>query len=335
MLKFETPSGTGEVENCWEDLSPIQFIETVDLTNRFLSGEFTLEEYRLRLLEMLTGYKRKRKPATRNPQPETIETINENLFLISEQLNFAIRPKVGPDEVLEFFTPELREALKTRFPWEIHEPELLDQLLRMKNQMEVQYDLNFNIVRNPLKYLKFGTTVLEGPVFEATADELTTTLKAGEYLDAHEYFRAFSQNRDKKYLDRMILCLYHPIEDPLGEPVEPDFADEKVKNAIAFVFLFIEQTLVNDPVFSILYQHNDKEYRVSPKLDIGPDAAIGQLVSAGFGSHDAIVNLDIRTFFNYQVLLIKRNVETLRGYGKKANEIAKELNLPIETVQKL
>lgn len=327
MLKYETPSGTGEVENCWEDLSPLQFIEAVDLTNQFLSGSFTLEEYRLRLLEKLTGYQRRKRKS------KFADQINENLFLISEQLNFAIRPKVGPAEVLEFFTPDLREALKTRFPWEIHEPHLLNQLLQMKNNLEIAYDLNFNIGRNPVQYLKFGTTILEGPVFEASDDELNTNLKAGIYLDAHEYFQAFSQTKDRKYLDRMILCLYQPVET-IDQIECFDFTDEKVKNAIAFVFLFIEQTLVNDPVFSILYQKND-EYQFSNKLDLGPDAAIGQLVAAGFGSHESIVNLDIRTFFNYQILIIKRNIETLRGYGKKVDEIAKELNLPIETIQKL
>lgn len=331
MLKYETPSGTGEVENCWEDLSPLQFIETVELTNQFLTGSFTLEEYRLRLIEMLTGYQRRKRKS------KFADQINENLFLISEQLNFAIRPKVGPDEVMEFFSPDLREALKTRFPWEIHEPHLLSQLVQMKNNLEIAYDLNFNVGRNPVKYLKFGTTILEGPVFEASDDELNTNLKAGIYLDAHEYFQAFSQTKDRKYLDRMILCLYKPIDKPVAEPVEADFTDEKVKNAIAFVFLFIEQTLVNDPVFSILYSRSSDGELVEPrnKLDLGPDAAIGQLVAAGFGSHESIVNLDIRTFFNYQILIIKRNIETLRGYGKKVDEIGKELNLPIETIQKL
>ena len=358
MLTFKTPSGIGEVENCWADLTPAQFIETVALTNRFLAGEFTLDDYRLCLLQMLTGYKRSKrlvgsgfpsmqrrgaggsgeerggnfsqKPGARSQRHDT---INENLFLLSEQLTFAIRPKAGPAEVLEFFTPELRKMLETRFPWEIHEPEHVAQLVSMKNNLKIQFDINFNIGRNPLQYLRFGETILQGPTFEADENEINTNLKAGAYIDAHAYFNAYSQTRNRKYLDRAILCLYKPVE--MEQNVEAfDFTDEKVKDAVAFVFIFIEQTLVTDPVFSLLYTR-DGEQPFSNKINLGPDAVIGQMVTAGFGTYESIVNLDIRAFFNLQVLMLRQNIETLRGYGKNNGEIAKTLKIPMETVIKL
>ena len=111
MLKYETQSGEGWIENQWDELTPLQFVQAVSLTNQFVTGAITnIDEYRLRMLEMLTGYKRKRK---RNKHADQ---INENLYRISENLNFAVIPEIGPAEVFEFFTPDLCELLKTRFP---------------------------------------------------------------------------------------------------------------------------------------------------------------------------------------------------------------------------
>lgn len=333
MLKFKTPSGTAEIENCWDELTTAQFIETVNLTNRFVAGEFSLTDYRLCLLQMLTGYQRK--PGTRNPKPETVETINENLFRISELLNFAIRPQAGPAEVLEFFTPALREALKNRFPWEIHEPEFTAQLAQMKNTLQLSYLIDTNIGRNPIPFISVGETVLKGPEFTVTPDELSTTLRAGAYLDAHEYFMAYAKTQNRKYIERLIMCLYSPTDAENHEDY-PQFSDLKLQDAVAFVFLFIEKTLAADPVFSVLYQNADTQPVFTPgKIDLGPDGVIAQLVTAGFGTYQSIVELDVRTFFNMQIMLIRRAVETMRAYKKNTAEIARELNLSTETILKL
>lgn len=373
MLTYETPAGTGTIENCWEELSSDQFVKTVALTNRFFAGGFNLDEYRLQLLGILTGYKRN--PRLRQAQatplrssnrrplsgsvsakqsnrqskgvlsPEAAEQINENLFLISEQLTFPIRPKCGPDEVLEFFSPELRELLKTRFPWEIYDFEMVDQLNAMATRLKVEYDLNFNLGKNPIPYIGIGETLLKGPVFNTADGDLDTDLKAGMYLDAQEYFTAYTETRKEKYLDLMIMALYFPCDDDVVEThgraslrETPDFTQKATKDAILLIFLYIQTTLVNDPVFSILFNApvpESVEGRHNTKLSLGPDEAIGQLIEAGYGTHESILNLDVRTFFNFQIMMIKKNVNLLRSYDKKPGEIAKELNLPIETIQKL
>lgn len=346
MLTYETPAGVGTVENCWEELSPDQFIKTVALTNRFFADGFNIDEFRLQLLQILTGYVRTKKRATRNPKPETIETINENLFLISEQLTFPIRPKCEPDEVLEFFSPELRELLKTRFPWEIYEPEMVAQLNMMAKRLKVEYDLNVNLGKNPIPYIRIGETLLKGPVFNTSDGDLDTDMKTGMYLDAQEYFTAYTETRKEKYLDLMIMALYFPVDDDIDprhcelrgtkQEAIPDFTDPATKEAILLIFMYIQQMLVTDQVFSILFC-TDTTCRVptTNKLSLGPDEAIGQLIEAGYGTHESILNLDIRTFFNFQILMIKKNVNLLRSYDKKPGEIARELNLPIETIQKL
>ncbi|HET6558066.1 MAG TPA: hypothetical protein VFG54_12175 [Prolixibacteraceae bacterium] len=349
MLKYETPSGTGEVENCWGDLSPRQFIATVALTNQFLSGGFDLDEYRLRLLEALTGYKRSKRKKLGVPKQvrddgrDVADQINENLYLISEQLTFAVTPKCGPEEVLEFFSPELRELLKTRFPWEIYEPEMVSQLLMMKGRLRIEYNLNFNLGSNLVPDAQKASVLFKGPLFTATEGDIDTDLKAGQYLDAQEYFTAYSETRKEKYLDLMIERLYRPagvlkqVQDDAKQVQDdglPDLADKATKEAILMVFLYIQNTLVNDPVFSILFKRNE-DTSIAPKISLGSDEAIGQLVEAGYGTHESILNLDIRTFFNYQIMMIKKNVGMLRSAGKKPAEIARELNLPVEIIQKL
>ena len=341
MLKFDTPGGTGEVENCWGELNPVQFAAAVEITNRFLRIEFDLDEYRLRLLEMLTGYKRKKKRSKFAGQ------INENLYLISEQLTFTVLPVVGPPEVLEFFSPELRALLKTKFPWEIYEPHLVSQLIQVKDLLQVEYALNFDLTRNLLPQVRNGKAVLQGPVFNTADGDIDTNLKAGQYLDALEYFNAWSNGRNPKYLDAFIGCLYKYIpqgseilppekgesQPTAGEGVIPDLSLKKTKDALIMVFLYIQQTFVNDPIFGILFTGNSSS--TGKKLSLGNSEAIYQVVEAGYGSQKEVSEMNIRDFFNIQIRIIKNNVAILRGQKKNSAEISKELNLPLEIVQNI
>lgn len=328
MLTFETKSGTGNVETKWSELSPAQFVQAVALTNRFVTGEWELDEYRLLLLQMLTGYKRK------SSRHKHADQINENLYRISEQLNFAVSPDIGPPEVLEFFSPELREALKTYFPWEIHEPYFVKEILTMQHLLKINFKVNFNLELNPLPFLRKGKDIFEGPRFSTENGDIDTNLKAGDYLNASEYFNAWGETKNKKYLNKFMDCLYKKIslDFSVADAEIPEW--DTAGDAVIMLFIFMQQTFSKDPVFSILYQKGDAETPEN-KLYIGPDEVIGAMVESGYGTPDAIKNYEVITFFNFQIMFLKRNVAQLRGLNKNAAEIAKALNIPIETVQKL
>lgn len=326
MLEFPTPAGTGEIENSWGELSPAQFIETTALTNQFFAVKFDFDEYRLRLLEMLTGYKRK------NKRNKFAEQINENLYLISEQLTFAVSPKIGPPEILEFFSPELREVLKTRFPWEIYEPEFVEQLLTVKDMLTIEYALNFDLGKNLLPFVRNGKAVLRGPVFDTSDGDIETNLTTGKYLDAQEYFNAYSNSKNPKYLDAFIGCLYQYDKDYSGEIENlPNLVEKKTKDAIVLLFMYMQQTFINDPIFGILFTGESE----NKKLSLGASEAVYQVVEQGYGNHTDVVNMNIRDFFNIQIMILKKNVAQLRGMDKKVSEIATEMNLPIEIVTQL
>lgn len=328
MLTIETQSGDIMVETKWCELSPVQFVKAVNLTNRFLAGAFGLSEYRLHLLEMLTGYKRKSR------KHKHAEQINENLFLLSEQLNFAVLPDVGPPEILEFFSPELRELLKTRFPWEIFAPEHVQQILTVENLLKVNFRVNFNLELNPLPFIRTGNTILEGPVFSTDNGDIDTNLKAGNYLDASEYFNAYGDTKNEKYLDSFINCLYRPTTRNLKPATLPNSTDPDTRAAIIMLFIYIQQTFANDPIFGILFKKGDNSTGFD-KISLGADEVVGAMVESGYGTPETIAQMDIRTFFNFQIMFLRRNIEQLRGMKKNASEIAKTMNLPIETVQKL
>ena len=288
---------------------------------------------------MLTGYKRRKKRSKHADQ------INENLYLISEQLNFAVLPDVGPPEVLEFFSPELRQLLETRFPWEIYEPEHVAQMRTVQHMMTVSFKINFNLEKNPLPVIRKGDVLYKGPVFSTENGDLETNLKAGPYLDAAEYFNAYAETKNEKYLERFFTTLYTATSQPFVPLTEVDEERqrrrvsvnapifEESKDALVMLFVYIQQTFATDPVFSILFQKN--ETTGTGKLHLGSDEAIGALVEAGYGNHNEVADLDVRTFFNYQILFIRKNVEQLRSMKKSPGEISKLLNLPVTTIQKL
>jgi hypothetical protein len=327
MLKFKTISGDGWVENSWDELNSVQFVETCSITNQFFAGKFDIDEYRLRLLEMLTGYKRKTK---RN---EMADQINENLFLISEQLTFAVMPQIGPEEVLEFFSPELRELLKTRFPWEIFEPEHVQQLLTVKGLLKIGFSLNFDLTRNLLPQVSKGNKVYKGFYFDTVNGDIKTNLTAEQYLDASEYFNAYSEDKNPGFLASFINCLYHKRSTPHSKDI-PSVDDKKTKDAIVMVFMYIQKTFLNDPIFKILFTEEQSSGSMA-KLNLGSSEAILQVVEEGYGSLNEVKKMNILDFFNTQIMILKKHVAQLRAMDKKAGEISKEMNLSIDVINQL
>lgn len=352
MLKFNTPDGTGHIENAWGELNPAQFVEVTHLTNLFFAQKFDIDEYRLRLLETLTGYKRKKRGN------KAADQINENLYLIAEQLTFTINPVIGPPEILDFFSTSLRELLKTRFPWEIYEPEYVGQLLTVKDMLTVGYGLNMNLGKNLLPQVQTGkigsfpNVVLTGPRFDTTDGDIETNLSAEQYLDASEYFNTYSATRKTKYLDAFIGCLYQPAKNTdlenegcsfpsWGEMSEgqrgsiPNLSNKKTKDAIVLLFMFIQQTFLNDPLFKVLFSSAETAGGTVAKLNLGASEAIYQVVEQGYGSLEEVKAMNIRDFFNTQVMILKKNVAQLRALDKKPGEIARTMNLDIEIVTQL
>lgn len=329
MLTFNTPSGVASIENKWSELSPAQFVGTCALTNRFFAGEFDIDEYRLRLLELLSGYKRKKK------RSKFAEQINENLFLISEQLTFAVRPKVGPVEVLDFFSPDLREQLKTRFPWEIYEHKYLKQLLPVKSLLKIEFELNLDLGRNLLPQVRKNKSVYSAPYFDTFDGDIYTNVTAEQYLDASDYFNAYSETKKEKYLDSFIDCLYNKQSTPRCANI-PSLAKKETKDAIILVFMYMQQTFINDPVFKHLFtkpeQDENNALASVSKLNLGSAEALLQVVETGYGSLPEVKQMNIVDFFNIQLMIIKNSIAKLRAMDKKPGEIARTMNLSVETV---
>ena len=110
----------------------------------------------------------------------------------------------------------------------------------------------------------------------------------------------------------------------------PELTDAATLDALAMTFIYIQQTFANDPVFGILFTRN--ESTEFGKISFGCDESIGQLVEAGYGSHTEVSEMDICTFFNYQLMFIRKNIETLRGMKKELREISKTLNIPVDII---
>jgi hypothetical protein len=328
-----TPGFKVTIPDSWDELNRDQYVAVAGCLLRLVEGKTDLIDFRLNLLQSLTGYERSRKRFTARDQ----EQINENLFMLAERLRFPIRPRYENQEVLEVLSESLRQKLKTHFPFEIFDVEFAGELQMVERLLKYSAAINFTMHRNPLTMIKLGGIVLYGPYLNIDANNLATTdLMAGEFVDAYEYYSLYQQTLQAEYLDRLCLTLYR-TDRKIYDSVQVASANESgmSRNIKYGVFLFFQnlmEYLVNSPAYAMLFNRKTDK---GGEISIGMVGTIFSLSQEGYGSKEEISGWNLADYLNAMLKQLIDAVKQMRGFNKTDTEIAKEFGLPIETIRKI
>lgn len=331
MITLKNGIDSIDIPDKWSELTPDQFIKVVILYNEMIAGDCNVLEFRLKLLKKLSGYERSKERF----DEETAETIDSNLLILSQMLTFPLRPAYADPEVMEIFTEELRELLKTNFPFDIIAIDHLQQLAVVGDRLKWYPTLNLNFGNNPLPSVSIGKHVRFGPVFNV--DEIgiiSTDMIVEEYVDALEYLKLYQGTDKIGYLDKMISVLYREKRHEYNTfqnsiPGQVELLTICTKRAIERVFEYICQTINTHPAFEILFSSNEK------KAGGSFGDIIYHLSEKGLGSRTEIARWNLTDFLSAIVRDLKNSVTSLRSSGVDDSKISHEMNIPIEILQKI
>lgn len=331
MIALKNGAEAINIPDKWSELTPDQFIKAIILYNEMIAGNCNILDFRLRLLQKLTGYRRGKEKV----DPETAENIDSNLFVLSQMLTFPLKPGYADPEIMEIFTEELQAKLKTTFPFDISDIEEIEQLAMVGDRLRWFPMLNLDFGMNPIPTLPVGKKIRTGPVFNV--DDygiISTDMIVDEYIDALEYLKLYQGTGNIGYLDKMISVLYREKRQEYSTFHNSIAGDVSIltictKQAIEKVFEYICHTITTHPAFELLFSSVEKKAGGSFS-DI-----IYHLSEKGLGSRTEIARWNLTDFLSAIVRDLKNNVASMRASGVDESKISTDMNIPVETLQKI
>lgn len=325
------------IPNSWNELDSRQFTRVCSLIHELVHARVDLIEYKLTLIQMLTGYTRSRKKYSTEEQ----ETINNNLFILAEMADFTMRPHYENPELLDVLAIELQEELQTKFPYQITKPEYRAQLNAVLPLLQYRPALTFDMQHNPLKVIKIGRKRYHGFTFDIDENGvLQTDLLAEEYADALQYYRMCHTLGDA-YLPALAAVLYRPdrskydtvsMEKRINDFKKADPADLR---AVFYAVQMIQQYLIERSPWHLLFDRQSTEADTANQNHAGLMEMIYSLSQAGYGSKADISLWNLRDLLNVQIKTLRDGVLQMRMYKMKEHEIAEKTGLSISQLAQL
>lgn len=321
-----------EIPNSWEELTVEQYLNVSSLLFEFYSSKSNLNDFRISVLKKIINYKRSKKRISKDSQ----EQIDSNLYLLSEQMRFPVKPSYKDPELLTVLDPELQKRLSEVFPFEIYDPEFLPELEMVRTRLEYLPVINFNMKRNLLPEFKLNGINYYGPVFNIDINNVVETdIKALEFVDAYSYYKMFIETSDIQYLRNLTAILYRQNRDKYStfdSQISSKNFHELDLSILQAVFLLFENTRVYITELSpykLIFSGTNKD---EEKLNLGIGDTIYNLSKAGYGSLQDVENMVLSDYLNLLMKQIIDSVRNMRDMKMKDHEIADKLEIPLETI---
>lgn len=341
MLEIKSTKGKVSIPNQWEDLTPAQYLQVINLIYSYPltdTGALSMGEFRLLLLELLSGYKRSRKKYS----PEDQEDINNMLSILSEKLTFVYKPWYKDQEIFNVMSEETAEALQNQFPYDLMGTDHEEEILRLIDMIKFIPVLNYNMKSNPLPELKIkrrflAPKKLKGPVFNIDKyGSGVTNITAGEYVDAQDYYNMFNQTNDVKYLLNLLQVFYRDYSGPYDATKSALMDLSQYEGfALGFFHFFqnIQEYFHTHPVYELLYLKSSSNS--NPKISLGQSESLYNASAKGYGDIEKVKQMNLVDYMNTLIKDIKDGVSKMRAYKIKDFQIAKDLELPLSVIKKL
>jgi hypothetical protein len=344
MIEIKSKKGIVNIPNEWGELSQEQYLDVMALmyTHPVRSNSaMDMFEFRLRLLNLLSGYARSNKKYS----PVDQEDINSILYILAAKMTFVYRPYYPETEIFEVMSEDLSEKLKISFPYDLSATDFAHEIHQFNDLVKYTPVINYNMKQNPLSVLKIKrpwkrSLKVKGPVFDIDPLGVAiTNITAGEYVDAQDYYSLYNSTHEDRYLKALCFVFYrlypgayNAVKTQKQLNQNPEISDIFFLGFYSF-FQNIQEYFLTHPVFKILY--TSTETAAANKISLGNAESIYNAAANGYGNVEQIKNLNLADYMSLLVKDIKDGVATLRGYKKKDHEIAKALKLPIEIIKKI
>lgn len=336
MIKIAHNKKTVEIPNKWQELTPQQFVMVVKFALMAQVGEIDMLDLRRLVLRLLTGYKAPRRFTFWKDK----ENIESNLFNLAMMLKFPMVPVYTNPELLEVFSSDLREILKTSFPFDIYEVDYCQQLEMVGDELKWKPEINLDFGRNPLPVINARRKNYYGPTFAIVENgSFETDITTGEYFDAIDELQMYDSTKSEAYLNRFIATLYRPNRETAYSPAHTANLSAKLagidgdtKQALVLLWAWYSKVIQQHHLYSLFFSGGKSQNNGNP---LGLSATLFALSTDGYGSREEIRRWPVTEFFNSLYYRLSSTVDQLRRQGLDDIKISKELELDLETLSKI
>lgn len=322
----------------WDELTPQQAIDTVAVLDEFFTEEMSVGNFRLRLLQKLTGYEPDKK-RLKKFSDDDLEQVRNNLYMLSEMIRFPLRPRIANPEVIEVFSPELQEALKVFFPFEITNPDWLSELQMVGKILQVEPEMNMDIRKCLIPHVAIKDAAFKGPTFDIDANGVVTTdMLAGEYIDAYEFFHLYMQTRDENYLNSFMSVLYRRIRRRYSTYEAQKRAHlfktipMPTKRVVMVWFQSLLEYLAERSPFTILFKRQPKE---DGGMSLGIGDTIFSIAGRGYGPKTDVEHFPLQDYFSILLRELVEAVRSMKEMDVKTNKIEEKTGLSAEIIAQI
>lgn len=325
--------GVLRIPDCWEDLTPQQYIDVIALAEAAVSGNYPIMTFRLLLLQNLTGYERSKK----RMNPEYAETINSNLIILANMLKFPLKPHYTNEEYLEVLSIEVQELVRENFIYDLVEAWYQPEINLIRERISFVPQIRLNMKTNPLPQIRTGKKIYHGPHIRVDSNGIAETdIVAQEWLDAIEMHDAYEKFKTHDYLAGMVAVLYRPVRANYRSSEVIERRDEfmtvptSTLRAVIYVVANLFNYILSHPAYSTLFTGSEQKTKIST----GYSVIISALSREGYGPPSEIQQKNLFEYLDILVDSMSNAIKMLRENKVSDFDISKKLKLPVETVIK-
>lgn len=327
MLKLTFNKNKYEVADKWSELSKQQFLQLLDLITDFFTGKFSVFEFRIMTVLIVTGLKPRR---IRKTEKEMLRS--ENIYRISKNLPFPLRIEYKNNKSIDRMKTTMREQL-SRFL-----PEELDQTLpevRWATKAKKQIVPDFVFAANLIPQFKCRRKTLTGYKFNLDGRILTASLTAAQYIEAQTAYNQYVEYGEKNMLQLLVAILYCPGkysgETAMALSKTLHNVDHKLLDAIFINFQAIQHFLTTRTKYNLLFSAKNSK-RKAGSSQPGLESVVFSLIKSGVQNAE---EMNLIKFFELMYNDIVSNVTQLHQQNIPVDKIAEQTGLPISKINQI
>lgn len=337
MKTIKLNKGVLRLPDCWDDLSYKEKIFAFGLLQQVIGGKISASEFRLLMLQKLTGYK-----PTSELTVLAIKWICYGAALLFVRLYSLLFVKKYVRSVwLEQWKEQYRPRAKDREQINMNLfllSEKIDFAFRIEENKII---INNDFKKNPVPYIllpKKWFRWYRGRKFNKGISAFTD-ITGKEYSDCFDLYVAYHESKDQAFRDsclNQIIAILYPCTKNYQKNMVSDHAeriaalDPAIKFGILLWFTGIVDYYTSHPVYSILYPKGDKE--ASDKIGTGMNSIVLMVTQKGYNPKE---NISLNDLFDVQIEMLKNRLAEALASGAKIEEVAKKTGLSIIQINQL
>ena len=327
--------------SAWEDLSTKQFILTIVKLLELLGRQIKINEFRLALLLLYTGYK----PGS-DARIQRWQVLKFRLKLCCVSVKYFL--------LFLFGRFRFRAMLTLLGEWRrIHFPDLSaiaerreiinSNLVILSEQIKFPlregrdgWEVNNSFNRNPIPWIRPRLRRYAGKQFDVGII-IRTNITAREFSDAFDIVKAFAESHSEECLNALCAILYpryslHSRNISSRHYKHFERVSYPVRYAVMIWFTGIVRYFTEHAIYRVLFSGTGEQ---NEKINLGMTETIMSLSLVGFGTTAEMERVSVVDYFDMQVKALKKMISDARGGGATLDDIAKATKLSYAVIEQL